>query len=150
MIIVGTGDYKLENLFLEAQKKFEQNLRVKIIFNDDLARKIYAASDIFLMPSKFEPCGLSQIMAMRYGTIPVARKTGGLIDTVSDFLVDNENGNGFLFEEYSSDSLFGILKKAVGLYNNRMIWERIVANAMKSDFSWTKSAQKYIDLYESL
>ena len=149
LIIVGTGDSSFENLFLNAQKKFEDNLRVRIIFNEGLAKKIYAGSDIFLMPSKFEPCGLSQIMAMRYGTVPVVRKTGGLIDTVNDFF-ENSKGNGFLFDEYSSASLFNVLKKAVDLFENKLIWNKVVFNAMNSDFSWSKSAQKYIELYENL
>ncbi len=147
LIIVGTGDDSFENLFSQVQNKFADNLRVRIVFNEQLAKKIYAGSDIFLMPSKFEPCGLSQIMAMRYGTVPVVRKTGGLSDTVKDFF---DGGNGFLFEEYDSMALFNVLKKAVDLFYDKPIWNKIVRNAMESDFSWAKSAQKYIQLYESL
>lgn len=149
LIIVGTGDASFENLFVDAQKKFGNNLKVKIVFNEQLAKKIYAGSDIFLMPSKFEPCGLSQIMAMRYGTIPVVRKTGGLSDTVKDFF-DSDDGNGFLFEDYDSMALFNAVKKAVDLFHDKSVWSKIVRNAMESDFSWAKSAQKYIQLYESL
>lgn len=150
LIIVGTGDYKLENLFLDAQNKFPNNIRVKIIFNEELAMKIYSGSDIFLMPSKFEPCGLAQIISMRYGTIPVARKTGGLTDTITDFFSDNENGNGFLFENYDPDSLFQAVKKATDLYKNQLLWKKIIVSAMDTNFSWTESAQKYIDLYKNL
>ena len=98
LIIVGTGDSDFENLFLKSEFKDYDNFSLNIIFDEELAKQVYAGSDIFLMPSKFEPCGLAQMISMKYGTIPVARKTGGLIDTIKDFFVDKKNGNGFLFE----------------------------------------------------
>ncbi len=149
LIIVGTGEHSIENLFSQAQENFP-NLHVNIIFSEELAAKIYAGADIFLMPSKFEPCGLAQIMSMRYGTIPVARKTGGLIDTIIDYSTDLENANGFLFEQYDADALFNSLKLATDLFKNKNIWHKIISNAMNSDFSWDNSAQKYLSLYQNL
>jgi len=150
LIIAGTGDHELENLFLDSQKDYINNLRVNIIFDEELAKKIYAGSDIFLMPSKFEPCGLAQIISMRYGTIPVARKTGGLIDTIIDFNLNNKTGNGFLFQEYSPEALLLAIKQAINIYKNKSLWRKIILNAMKTNFSWDSSAQKYINLYNSL
>ena len=150
LIIVGTGDSDFENLFLKSEFKNNDNFSLNIIFDEELAKQVYAGSDIFLMPSKFEPCGLAQMIAMKYGTVPVARKTGGLIDTIKDFFVDKKNGNGFLFEEYNSDVLFLTLKKVIEVYKNKLVWRNIVLNAMRSDFSWDLSAEKYIELYNSL
>lgn len=150
LIIVGTGDSDFENLFLKSEFKDYDNFSLNIIFDEELAKQVYAGSDIFLMPSKFEPCGLAQMISMKYGTIPVARKTGGLIDTIKDFFVDKKNGNGFLFEEYSPEALFLTLKKVIEVYKNKFVWRNLVLNAMKSDFSWDLSAEKYIELYNSL
>ena len=150
LIIVGTGDSDFENLFLKSEFKDYDNFSLNIIFDEELAKQVYAGSDIFLMPSKFEPCGLAQMISMKYGTIPVARKTGGLIDTIKDFFVDKKNGNGFLFEEYSPEALFLTLKKVIEVYKNKFVWRNLVLNAMKSDFSWDLSAERYIELYNSL
>jgi starch synthase len=159
LIILGMGDVEIENLFLNAQKRFVNNFRVDIGFDDFLAKKIYASADIFLMPSRFEPCGLSQIISMRYGTIPVARRTGGLVDTISDFTDKNineitqndiANTNGFLFNNYDTNSLLEILNKAIYFYSRMDDWKVIIKNAMSRDYSWTSSAQKYIDLYNSI
>lgn len=150
LIMVGTGDSDFENLFLKSEFRNYDNFSLNITFDEDLAKQVYAGSDIFLMPSKFEPCGLAQMISMKYGTIPVARKTGGLIDTIKNFFVDQKNGNGFLFEEYSPEALFLTLKKVVEIYKNKFVWRNIVLNAMKSDFSWDLSAEKYIELYNSL
>lgn len=150
LIIAGTGDADFENLFLKTPLRNKNNFGLNVVFDEELAKQIYAGSDIFLMPSKFEPCGLAQMISMKYGTIPVARKTGGLIDTITDFFVDNKNGNGFLFEEYSPDALVMTLKRVLEIYKNKFIWQNIVFNAMKNDFSWDLSAEKYIELYNEL
>ena len=120
-------------------------------FSNELAQRIYAASDIFLMPSMYEPCGLSQIIAMRYGSIPVVRETGGLKDTVIQFdRSDVDKGNGFLFYEYNAHEMMYALKRALAVYGNLREWRQLVFTAMHSDFSWTRSAKEYETLYERL
>jgi starch synthase len=142
LIVLGMGEKKLEDGLKDLKKPFSEKTSLHFEFNAPLAQKIYAASDIFLMPSRFEPCGLGQMIAMRYGTIPVARKTGGLSDTI-------QNGkNGFLFRGLKSDGLYKKILEALDLYKNKSNWQKIIKNAMDSDFSWDKSAQKYLRLYK--
>lgn len=148
VIILGTGANELE----EALKHWNNDLYIKplITFNQDLARKIYAGSDIFLMPSKFEPCGLSQMIASRYGTIPVVRATGGLYDTIQDYSTDKA-GNGFVFKDYNSDALSRKVEEALDLYkNNKEEFDNLAKTCMSKDFSWNASANKYIQVYKNL
>ena len=148
IIILGKGDELLRIKLLAAAEKYKGKLCFKTGFQDDLAHRIYAGSDIFLMPSRYEPCGLGQMIAMRYGALPVARKTGGLADTVSDYQPLTNKGTGFLFKEYTSSSLINCLKTALTAYTVKNKWDNLKRNAMAVDFSWKASAKKYIELYK--
>ncbi|MEW6170211.1 MAG: glycogen synthase GlgA [Candidatus Omnitrophota bacterium] len=139
-VILGTGDLKYEKLLEEMAKKYPKVISYHIKFDDILAHKIYASSDIFVMPSKYEPCGLGQLISFKYGTIPLVFKTGGLADTVS-------SDNGFIFDEYSSKALLAIIKKALTKYRNKKTWSSLVKKAMELDFSWESAAEKYLELY---
>ncbi len=146
LVILGTGEQHYHELFTEAAKRY-RNLAVFLTFNTPLAQKIYAGSDMFLMPSRFEPCGLGQLIAMRYGSVPVVRRTGGLADTVQDFDPRTGRGNGFVFERYDSHDLFAAVVRAAENFKYRDIWRRLVEGNMQRDFSWTASALKYVDVY---
>jgi starch synthase len=113
-----------------------------------MAKRIYSAADIFLMPSRFEPCGLEQLIALRFGTIPLVRQTGGLADTISEFNAAKETGNGFIFSEHQSEALFGAMERAARIFQNQDAWTKLMKNAMACDFSWTKSARQYEELYK--
>lgn len=149
-ILLGTGDKVYHDLFKEIKVKYARKTSINLKFDADLARKIYASSDIFLMPSRFEPCGLGQMISLRYGTIPVVRKTGGLADTIVDYEPRSDTGNGFTFTAYDSVALFETIKRALSIYRDKKTWMRLVKRAMEADFSWEKSAQKYLDLYNRL
>lgn len=149
LVVLGLGDPYYENLFKAYQKDYPNKVCARIEFNDVLAHRIYAGSDIFLMPSKFEPCGLGQLIALRYGTVPLVRETGGLADTVSNFAIETEEGNGFSFKEYSSRALLKTIVRAVSVYKNLPdIWEKIMKEAISEDFSWKNVSDNYIDLYK--
>jgi starch synthase len=148
-IILGSGDPKLENAALELQSELHDRLKVKILFDTALSHRLYAAADILLMPSRYEPCGLSQLIAMRYGTIPVARNTGGLRDTIID-ASRSQQGTGFTFSETSGAETAKAISSAIEKYKNKTKWEKIVRNAMSQDYSWGKSAQKYCTLYQEV
>lgn len=150
MVVLGSGDEKYERMLENAMNTYKGNLSVNIGFNDQLARRIYAGSDMFLMPSRFEPCGLGQMIALRYGSIPVVRGTGGLLDTVIDYTVDKKRGNGFVFHEFSKVSLLDALIRAISVYENEVEWRELVRRAMNEDFSWGSSSRKYLELYHSL
>ena len=135
---------------MAAQKKFKKDVFVTIGFDAGLAQKIYAGSDIFLMPSRFEPCGLGQLIAMRYGTLPIVRATGGLKDTVADAVEDPKLGKGFVFEEYNSQGLLQKAKEAVSLFKEREKWAKIMIRGMETDFSWRKSSEEYLKLYQKV
>lgn len=148
LIIVGKGDWNYEAFLKDMQSRYPGKLAVKVGFLNDLARKIYAGSDVFLMPSKTEPCGLSQMVALRYATIPIVRETGGLKDSVQD--CGGETGNGFTFKSYNADDMLGAIRRAEGSFGNKPLWKKIVSRAYKSDFSWDKSAKEYLSLYKRL
>lgn len=150
IIILGKGDWKYESKLQELQNRYYGKLKVIINFSTDIANKIYAGSDMFLMPSKFEPCGLSQMIAMRYGTIPIVRRTGGLNDTVIGFNPAELTGNGFTFYSFNADDMCDAIYRAVGTYHNKREWISLIANAMSADFSWKASASKYLELYDRL
>lgn len=152
-IILGSGDEKYQKMLEDYRKKYKHKLSINIEYNDRLARRIYSGSDIFLMPSKYEPCGLGQLISLKYGTVPVVRNTGGLADTIIE-IEDEEDikrgGTGFKFNNYNGSEFFSSIKEAIYYYNNNSLWNRIIKNGMKSDFSWKKSAKEYKKLYLSL
>ena len=148
LVILGTGDYQYEEMFKEAQRKYPSKVSANITFNLDLAQKIYAGADIFLMPSQSEPCGLSQMIAMRYGTIPVVRETGGLKDTVQPYW--EGTGTGFTFTNYNADDMLYVLREAESLYQDKVSWKKLMKDAMNKDFSWNLPAKEYIALYEKI
>lgn len=148
LVLLGTGLPSLEKLMREAAAKHPHNIRCNIAFDPIFAQKIYAGADFFLMPSKFEPCGLGQMIAMRYGTIPVVRATGGLKDTVLDYNPVTNDGDGFIFNDFNSSELLKAIKNALTLYQDQKKWYKVMARIMQKDFSWKNSANKYITLYK--
>lgn len=147
VVLLGTGDEKYEKQFSEIGKKNSGGFGVKIAFDNVLAHKIEAGSDMFLLPSRYEPCGLNQMYSLKYGTIPIVRATGGLDDTIKEYDPDSGQGNGFKFAEYSSTALLEAVKKALSFYRRKEIWMKLVKESMKEDFSWNKSALKYEEIY---
>jgi starch synthase len=147
LIILGTGDERYHRLLTEASEGHSDQMRVLLKYDDILARRIYAGSDLFLMPSRYEPCGLGQMHALRYGTVPVVRRTGGLADTVVNYNARTGKGTGFVFDEYSPDALAACVERALTEYCRSNLWKRIVHAGMKVDFSWTRSAKDYEKLY---
>ena len=146
-ILLGTGDTKYHLLLEKIKQRKYKNISINLRFDAVLARKIYAGCDMFLIPSNFEPCGLGQLISLKYGTIPIVRKTGGLADTIVDVEPAPETGNGFVFEQYRSEQMLKAIMRAAALYKNREKWRRLVLRAMDCDFSWEASAKKYIGLY---
>lgn len=144
LVFLGVGEKRYEKMLLEFSRIYPKNISAKIEFNPVLAQKIYGGTDIILIPSLFEPCGLIQMIAQRYGTIPVARKTGGLADTIEN------KKTGFLFKKFSPESFLGAIEKCLLAFQNKKEWQRIVKRAMKKDFSWEKSAKKYLKIYQKL
>ena len=146
-IAIGEGEAKYRSFFEEITKKFPKKIACHLMFDLTLARHVFAGCDLFLMPSKFEPCGITQMEAMRYGAIPVVRKTGGLADTVEDFDPRKNSGTGLIFEKFSSHAFFGAIIRALETYKHKKIWWELIKRAMKADFSWEVSAKKYFELY---
>ncbi|MEK6590172.1 MAG: glycogen synthase GlgA [Nitrospinota bacterium] len=147
-VLLGTGTEKYHKIFKDIGKKYPSKTGIKIGFDNVLAHKIEAGADMFLMPSRYEPCGLNQLYSLKYGTIPIVRSTGGLNDTIEDYDPVKRTGNGFKFIEYSPKALFATIEKAIGIYNDDLRWNRLMADAMTKDFSWTNSAREYIELYK--
>lgn len=148
-VVLGTGNEKYESYFQALEQRYPEKVSANIKFDVDLAQKIYAGSDMFLMPSKYEPCGLGQMFSMRYGTVPIVRYTGGLADTVSEFDENAEKGNGFGFYDYESCSLLKTILKSVYYYKMKpKKWEKIFNNCMNENFSMEVSASQYKDLYK--
>lgn len=151
LIVLGSGDPKYENFFAELARKYPENAAAWIGYNSDLAQKVYAGSDIFLMPSRFEPCGLSQLIAMKYGSVPLVRETGGLYDTVLSYNSYTEAGTGFSFAPYSAEALEFTIHRAIRYYTDRAdVWKKLMVRCMKKDYSWKASANKYIEMYSKL
>jgi starch synthase len=149
-VLLGTGDKDYEKYFTKLQAQYPTQVHARIDFDVELAQRIYAGSDLFLMPSRFEPCGLGQMIALRYGTLPIVRATGGLADTVQDFdPVTGQDGNGFVFSEYSQTALLNTVQRAVSAFENKPTWTALVRRALASDFSWERSAQSYITMFEA-
>ncbi|HJV15790.1 MAG TPA: glycogen synthase, partial [Bacillales bacterium] len=150
LIILGTGDVQFEEYFRQAAKGYPDKLKVHIGFDESLAHQLYAGADLFLMPSKFEPCGLGQLIAMRYGAIPITRETGGLNDTVQSWNEFTEEGNGFTFRNFNAHDMLYTIKRAIHFYHHPHTWKMIVAIVMEKDHSWAQSAFKYSKLYTGL
>ena len=148
LVVLGSGDWEYESFFKELAAAFPDKVGLRLGFIPDMARKIYAGSDMFLMPSKSEPCGLSQMVALRYGSIPIVRETGGLKDTVTDS--GDGSGNGFTFKSYDAYDMLDAIRRALAAYGNPEHWSTLVERALKCDNSWGRSAREYIALYNSL
>lgn len=149
LIILGKGDDRIQKQVLETAAAHKGRMFVRIGYEEAFAHRIYAGSDMFLMPSKYEPCGLGQLIAMRYGTIPLVRRTGGLADTVNDYDALKGSGTGFLFGDYTASSLSECIKRALCTFADRRRWKKMIRNAMDQDFSWVTSAMEYARLYET-
>lgn len=154
MVILGTGEERYHHIFNAYAERYPGRMSVFIKHDDELAHMIYAGSDIFLMPSRFEPCGLSQIISLKYGTVPVVRETGGLADTITGYGSYIESGeakaNGFVFREYSSSALLDCIDCSIKVFNDKAEWGKLMRNGMECDFSWSVSAEKYEALYSRL
>ncbi len=149
LVVVGTGEERYENLFKHYQWKYPERVSANIFFSEAFAHKVYAASDAMLVPSRFEPCGLTQLIAMRYGSVPVVRETGGLKDTVVPYNYFDGSGTGFSFANYNGDEMLGIINYAKKVYyEDRKAWDEIVKHGMTADYSWNTSARKYEQLYD--
>ncbi|MCU7490270.1 MAG: glycogen synthase GlgA [Bacteroidota bacterium] len=150
VVLLGTGDRKYHTLFENIHSKYPQKFSCYLGFDDELAHLIEAGSDMFLMPSRYEPCGLNQMYSLMYGTVPVVRETGGLADTVEKYNEKEETGNGFVFKKYDPQDLLKEIKRAVKIFGDKKAWTKIAKSGMKCDFSWTASAKKYVDLYKKI
>ncbi len=148
LVVLGTGQQKYHDLFRQIASRYPRKIGVQLSFDNELAHKIEAGCDMFLMPSKFEPCGLNQLYSFRYGTVPIVRQTGGLADTVIPS--ENESGTGFTFGEYSSAQMMDAIKSALEAYSEPLRWQRLMIRAMSQDWSWDSSARQYIQLYQSI
>jgi len=147
LIILGTGQKEYHRRLEQVAKKYPRKLGLALTFDNTLAHRIEAGADLFLMPSRYEPCGLNQMYSLRYGTIPVVRSTGGLADTVTDLDASPEGGNGFAFQEYDAEVMVDAINRAVRAYADRDRWQQLIRRAMGLDFSWARSAERYRDLY---
>ena len=150
LVIVGTGDWAYEDAFRNLARRYPTKVSANILFNEGLAHQVYAAADIFMMPSRYEPCGLSQLIALKYGAVPVVRETGGLKDTVIPFDKYTNQGNGLTFMNFNAHELLFTVKRALSYYADSAVWEHLVRNAMESDYGWDRSAQAYADLYHTV
>jgi len=150
LIVVGTGQLEYHKLLEDLEKKYPDKCKAILKFNDQMAHKVEAASDIFLMPSIFEPCGLNQMYSLRYGTIPIVRQVGGLADTVTDYDANHNNGTGFVFKEKDSKAMVAAIKRAVDLFARKRTWTKFMKVGMKKDFSWSRTAKEYSKLYKNL
>jgi starch synthase len=150
MVILGTGQLKYHEIFTQFQKKYPHACGLKLAFDNRVAHLIEGGADLFLMPSHFEPCGLNQMYSLRYGTVPLVRRTGGLADTVEKVGPDGRTGTGFVFDGKSAQEMLGELKRALAFFKDRTVWKGIVRRGMEADFSWDASAKEYKDLYGAI
>lgn len=148
-VVIGTGDPRYENMFRHYQWKYPERVSANILYSDALAHKLYAAADAMLMPSLFEPCGLTQLISLRYGTVPIVRETGGLKDTVQPYNEFDGTGTGFSFANYNGDEMLGVINYSKHIYyNHRDQWDKMVKRGMEADFSWNSSARQYEGMYD--
>lgn len=149
-IVLGSGDYYYENFLNQMAFEYPDKVKIYIGFNEALAHKVYAGADMFLMPSQFEPCGLGQLIALQYGTIPIVRETGGLNDTVQSYDETTGEGNGFSFKNLNAHDMLHTVRRALHFYHQQENWNSLIQNAMTQDYSWLQSAKKYNEIYEEL
>jgi len=147
-VLLGTGEVEYHRVFQELGTRYPSRAAIFLTFDADLAQKIYAGADMFLMPSRFEPCGLGQLISLRYGTVPIVRSTGGLADTVRDYDPRTGEGNGFSFDHYNRDALLVAVTRACEDFKHKDVWRNLMLRGMSEDYSWGASASKYADLYE--
>ena len=150
LIVLGTGDHDYQDFFEYYASSYPGKIASFIKFDDALASKIYAGSDMFLMPSLFEPCGLSQIIAMSYGTLPIVRETGGLSDTVIPYNEFTGEGNGFSFTNYNAHDMLNVIEYAVDCFKDKKNWAKLVKNAMRTKFEWKTQAEEYLKIYNEI
>ena len=151
LVVLGMGESRYVNLFSWAEGEFKGKVAARFAMDHALAHQIYAGCDMFLMPSQFEPCGLSQLIAMRYGTVPIVRETGGLRDTVLSYNEYTGDGNGFTFFNYNANDMLNVINRAIDYYeNHKDVWHTLQQRGMTGDYSWTNSSKKYMELYEGL
>jgi starch synthase len=147
---LGTGESKYENFFRKKAGAYKGRMSVSTEFSAEMASRIYAGADIFLMPSISEPCGLAQMISLRYGTIPVVRETGGLKDSIIPYNPETGTGNGITFGSVNAQDMIGAVKRAIKLFWDKERWIELVANGMKTDFSWKTSSKEYMKLYKDM
>lgn len=150
LVVLGTGQEKYHKLFEDAAARYPEKIAVRLAFDNRLAHQIEAGADMFLMPSKYEPCGLNQLFSLRYGTIPIVRATGGLADTIKDFRLKEDSGDGFVFTSYTPAEMMDAIERALVIFADSARWQRIVMRAMQERWSWEESARAYLDLYEKI
>jgi starch synthase len=150
LVILGTGDEKYHQVFSQFASRHADHVAVHLGFDNRLAHKIEAGADMFLMPSRYEPCGLNQIYSLRYGTVPIVRATGGLYDTVKPFDPERGEGVGFRFSRYKANAFWDAIERAVAVFERPAMWRQLMRNAMARDFSWKSSARQYLALYEKV
>ena len=148
-VLLGTGAEKYHELFEELQQKYRDKFHAFLTFDNRLAHLIEAGADMFVMPSRYEPCGLNQLYSLKYGTVPIVRRTGGLADTVEDIDIERGTGTGFVFDDYTGEALLAAIDRALGAFALPSSWKKIMANGMNQDFSWSTSAAKYERLYHA-
>jgi starch synthase len=150
LVLLGSGDRRYQDFFRSAALRNPGRLGVRIAFDDDLAHKIEAGADMFLMPSRYEPSGLNQLYSLKYGSIPIVRATGGLKDSVEEFDPSTGKGNGFVFEPYDGSALLAALDRALAVFRRKDQWGKLMKTAMTADYSWNRSAGEYLKLYTNL
>jgi starch synthase len=145
---LGSGDKEYEEMFKRMHQQFPNKILIKVAYDNAIAHKIEAGSDMFLMPSRYEPCGLNQIYSLKYGTVPVVRSTGGLDDTIENWDAKTQKGTGFKFSEYSGEALLKTILAALAAYKDQAGWQQLMRNGMGKDFSWGASAKEYVRVFE--
>ena len=148
LAVLGSGEPGIEQALVEAARPHSGQAAVKLGYDAALARRIYAGADAFLMPSRYEPCGLGQLISLRYGTAPIVRRTGGLADTVSEFDPRRGTGTGFVFDSATADALLRAVRRATEIHGEPPLWRQLMRNGMAKDFSWEASAHEYVALYQ--